>query len=269
MQQEFREALESLENNEQLTQLFSAKTLGVDESEVKAQPGAAGDDDDDEEEDDDGEVNISTIKSTFEHDKDAVDFSEINDLAVDNTEQEMFSQRYLQKGLSAVKAAATTAMRSGSQGVRTKSRLDSMDEDYDAEDSDGESKASALKNGMPALPSASQQPALTLLQRQQLYLQEEQGKQQQQIGGVGSSKPLLPPSSLPGLPGVTAAVPVASATVEPVDVRKLYPAFEENKILKFSELFNTKRPKRFPHSRAKPGSFILQLCIFTQALNHM
>lgn len=253
------EALQSLENNEQLTQLFSARTLGVDESEVKAQPGAA-DDDDDEEEDEDGEVNISTIKSAFAHDKDAVDFSEINDLAVDNTEQDMFSQRYLQKGLTAVKATATTAMRSG-QGGRTKSRLDSMDEDYDAEDSDGDaaggSKLGAVMTSLPALPSASQQPALTLLQRQQLYLQEEQGKQQQQVGGAGSSKPLLPPSSLPGLPGTSSAAPVAPDTVEPVDVRKLYPAFEENKVLKFSELFNTKRPKRFPHSRAKPGSFKL------------
>ncbi|KAG9067179.1 hypothetical protein KI688_011960 [Linnemannia hyalina] len=253
--EEFREALESLENNEQLTQLFSAKTLGVDENEVRTQPGAAGDDDDDEDEDEDGEVNISTIKSTFEHDKDAVDFSEINDLAVDNTEQEMFSQRYLQKGLSAVRATATTAMRSGSQGGRTKSRLDSMDEDYDAEDSEGESKAGVFKTGMPALPSASQQSALTLLQRQQLYLQEEQSKQQQQTGGVGSSKPPLPSSSLPGLPGASAAAPVTPTAVEPVDVRKLYPAFEEKKILKFSELFNTKRPKRFPHSRAKPAGF--------------
>ncbi|KAG0295551.1 hypothetical protein BGZ96_011501 [Linnemannia gamsii] len=255
--QEMSEALQSLENNEQLTQLFSARTLGVDESEVKAQPGAA-DDDDDEEEDEDGEVNISTIKSTFAHDKDAVDFSEINDLAVDNTEQEMFSQRYLQKGLTAVKSTATTAMRSG-QGGRTKSRLDSMDEDYDAEDSDGDAaggtKSGAVMTSMPALPSASQQPALTLLQRQQQYLQEEQSKQQQQAGIAGSSKPLMPPSSLPGLPGTSSAAPAAPDTVEPVDVRKLYPAFEENKVLKFSELFNTKRPKRFPHSRAKPAGF--------------
>ncbi|KAK3839034.1 MAG: hypothetical protein J3R72DRAFT_179932 [Linnemannia gamsii] len=248
--EEFREALESLENNEQLTQLFSAKTLGVDENEVKAQPGAAGADDDEDDEDEDGEVNISTIKSTFAHDKDAVDYSESNDLAVDNTEQEMFSQRYLQKGLSSVKATATTAMRS-SQGSKAKSRLDSMDEDYDAEDSDG-SKAGAVKTSMPVLPSA-QQPALTLLQRQQMYLQEEQSKQQ--AGGAGSSKPLLLSTSLPGLPGASTITPAAAAPVELLDVQKLYPAFEEKKILKFSELFNTKRPKRFPHSRVKPAGF--------------
>ncbi|KAF9922459.1 hypothetical protein FBU30_007413 [Linnemannia zychae] len=252
--EEFREALESLENNEQLTQLFSAKTLGVDESEVKVQPGESGAEDEDEE-DEDGDVNISSIKSTFAHDKDAVDFSEINDLAADNTEQEMFSQRYLQKGLSSVKATATTAMRSA-QGSRTKSRLDSMDEDYDAEDSDGDraegSKTSTVKVELPALPTPStQQPALTLLQRQQMYLLEEQAKQQQQAGGIGASKS---PAALPGLPGANLPAPL-EPTTEPIDVRKLYPAFEENKILKFSELFNTKRPKRFPHSRAKPAGF--------------
>ncbi|KAF9106734.1 hypothetical protein BGX29_008592 [Mortierella sp. GBA35] len=260
--EEFREALESLENNEQLTQLFSAKTLGVDESEVQAQPGASGGGDDDDEEDDDGEVNFSTIKSTFAHDKDAVDFSEINDLAADNTEQEMFSQRYLQKGLSAVKATtATTAMRS-SQGSRTKSRLDSMDEDYDAEDSDGDAargaKAGTTKQSMPALPtlSTSQQPALTLLQRQQMYLMEEQGKQQQQqTGGTASSKTPLSLPSLPALPGTSTITSAAPAPIEPIDVRKLYPAFEENKVLRFSDLFNNKRPKRFPHSRAKPAGF--------------
>ncbi|KAF9901779.1 hypothetical protein EC991_005661 [Linnemannia zychae] len=249
--EEFREALESLENNEQLTQLFSAKTLGVDENEVKAQPGAAGgDDDEDDDDDEDGEVNISTIKSTFAHDKDAVDFSEINDLAVDNTEQEMFSQRYLQKGLTSVKATATTAMRS-SQGSRTKSRLDSMDEDYDEEDSDGDTKTGAAKPTLPAL-STGQLPALTLLQRQQLYLQEEQSKQQP---GIGSSKPFLPQTSLPGQAGASTTTSAAVAPVDHIDVRKLYPAFEEKKILKFSELFNTKRPKRFPHSRVKPAGF--------------
>ncbi|KAF9934749.1 hypothetical protein BGZ67_003677 [Mortierella alpina] len=238
--EEFREALESLEGNEQLTQLFSAKTLGVDESEVKDRSAAGNDDDNEDEEDEDGEVNFSTIKSSFAHDKDAVDFSEINDLAVD-TEQEMFSSRYLQKGLSAVKSTATTAMKN-SVGKST-SRLDSMDEDYDAEETDEEGTSKGAAGSLP-----SGQPALSLLERQQLYLQQEQQRLQQASGGA-VAKPLLP---LPSLPA--GAAPASdSASARTIDVHALYPAFEKDKILRFSDLFNTKRPKRFPHSRAKPG----------------
>jgi len=225
-----------------LTQLFSAKTLGVDESEVKDRSAAGNDEDNEDEEDEDGEVNFSTIKSSFAHDKDAVDFSEINDLAVD-TEQEMFSSRYLQKGLSAVKSTATTAMKS-SLGKST-SRLDSVDEDYDAEETDeeGTSKDSAGSR------QPSGQPALSLLERQQLYLQQEQQKLQQASGGA-VAKPLLPVPSLPA-----GAAPASdSASARTIDVHALYPAFEKDKILKFSDLFNTKRPKRFPHSRAKLGT---------------
>lgn len=82
-----------------------------------------------------------------------------------------------------------------------------------------------------------------------MYLLEEQQKQQQQTtGGIGSKSTL--PVALPTLPA-----PAAPAVTEPIDVHAIYPAFEENKVLKFSELFNTKRPKRFPHSRAKPAQF--------------
>ncbi|KAG0331886.1 hypothetical protein BG000_010518 [Podila horticola] len=218
--QEFQEALESLENNEQLTQMFSATTLGVDENEAKAQAAAQGADDDDE--DEDSEVNFSTIKSTFEHDKNAVDFSEINDLAAD-TENDMFSNKYLQKGLSTVRSTASTAMKSA-LGKAKSSRLDEMDEDYDADEADEQT---------PSAPHTS----LSLLQQQQLYLQQEQAG--------GTKGPTLP--SLPA--------PQAAAPAEPIDVHALYPAFEENKVLRFSDLFNTKRPKRFPISRAKPAGF--------------
>lgn len=202
--------------------MFSATTLGVDENEAKAQAAAQGADDDDE--DEDGEVNFSTIKSTFEHDKNAVDFSEINDLAAD-TENDMFSNKYLQKGLSTVRSTASTAMKSA-LGKAKSSRLDEMDEDYDADEADEQT---------PSAPHTS----LSLLQQQQLYLQQEQAG--------GTKGPTLP--SLPA--------PQAAAPVEPIDVHALYPAFEENKVLKFSDLFNTKRPKRFPISRAKPGMRLL------------
>ncbi|KAF9171616.1 hypothetical protein BGX21_008150 [Mortierella sp. AD011] len=253
--EEFREALESLENSEQLTHLFSAKTLGVEDNEVQTQGtsgGAADGNEEDEEEDQDGEVNFATIKSSFEHDKDAVDYSEINDLAVDNTEQ-MFSSRYLQKGLSAVKATATTAMRSSSLAKgKSTSRLDSMDEDYDAEGTDEEETPKAGSRRQSPTLTPAEKPSMSLLQRQQLYLMEEQQKQQQQQQPTTSvSKHTTAPISLPALPGAVSA----AAPTEPIDVHAIYPAFEENKILKFSELFNTKRPKRFPHSRAKPAEF--------------
>ena len=209
----------------------------MDESEVKDRSAAGNDEENEDEEDEDGEVNFSTIKSSFAHDKDAVDFSEINDLAVD-TEQEMFSSRYLQKGLSAVKSTATTAMKN-SVGKST-SRLDSMDEDYDAEETDEEGTS---KGSAGSLPSG--QPALSLLERQQLYLQQEQQKLQQASGST-VAKPL------PSLPAGAAPAP-DSASTGTIDVHALYPAFEKDKILRFSDLFNTKRPKRFPHSRAKPG----------------
>ncbi|KAF9917575.1 hypothetical protein BX616_000573 [Lobosporangium transversale] len=258
--EEFREALESLENSEQLTHLFSAKTLGVDESEVQPQgPDASGgvDNDEDDEEDQDGEVNFATIKSTFEHDKDAVDFSEINDLAVDNSEQ-MFSNQYLQKGLSTM---ASTAMKSNlaksASGNRGKSRLDSMDEDYDADGADEERAPTTSLSLPPSSSTASNittapKSALSLLQQQQLYLLEEQQKLNQTAAGSAGSKVALPPSTLPPLSGTTAG---PSAPVEPIDVHALYPAFEKNKILKFSELFNIKRLKRFPHSKVKPADF--------------
>jgi hypothetical protein len=200
----------------------------VDENEAKAQVEAGNGDDDDEEEDPDGEVNFGTIKSTFAHDKDAIDFSEDNDLAVDNTEQEMFSNRYLKKGLSAVRSTATTAMKSaGAAGGAGKSRLDSMDEDYDEEGTDDE----ASKKAALAEP-------LSLLERQQMYLVQEQQQQ-----GTGAKSTLL---------SSTSQGP-STAPLEPVDVQKLYPAFEPNRILKFSELFNTKRSKRAPHPRGRPG----------------
>ncbi|KAF8942387.1 hypothetical protein BGZ52_012602 [Haplosporangium bisporale] len=198
--------------------MFSATTLGVDENEAKAQATAQGADDDDE--DEDGEVNFSTIKSTFEHDKNAVDFSEINDLAAD-TESDMFSNKYLQKGLK------STAMKSA-LGRAKSSRLDEMDEDYDADEADEQ-----------APTRSDPHTSLPLLQQQQLYLQQEQG---------GTKGPALP--SLPA---------PQAAPSEPIDVHALYPAFEENKVLKFSNLFNTKRPKRFPISRAKPGERLLTI----------
>lgn len=202
----------------------------MDENEAKAQADGTGNgDDDDEEEDPDGEVNFGTIKSTFAHDKDAVDFSEINDLAVDNTEQEMFSNRYLQKGLSAVRSTASTAMKSAG-ATKGRSRLDSMDEDYDDEEEEEKDKKAT-----PAEP-------LSLLERQQMYLMQEQQQQ-----GVAGSKTAL------SLPSLSTTQGQSSVPSGPEDVKKLYPAFELNKVLKFSELFNTKRPKRIPHSRAKPG----------------
>ena len=202
----------------------------MDENEAKAQADGAGNGEDDEEEEDpDGEVNFGTIKSTFAHDKDAVDYSETNDLAVDNSEQEMFSNRYLQKGLSAVRSTATTAMKSAGASSG-KSRLDSMDEDYDDEEEEEGSKKAT-----PAEP-------LSLLERQQMYLMQEQQHQ----GAAGSKTALSLP--LLNTPQGQSAVPSG-----PEDVKKLYPAFEPNKVLKFSELFSTKRPKRIPHSRAKPG----------------
>ncbi|KAG0055417.1 hypothetical protein BGZ83_008691 [Gryganskiella cystojenkinii] len=222
---EMHEALDRMGNSEQLTNLFSAKTLGVDESEAKAQANANGDDDEDED-DPDGEVNFGTIKSTFAHDKDAVDFSEINDLAIDNTEQEMFSGRYLKKGQSAVRSAATTAMRSAASAGRAKSRLDSMDEDYDADEAEEDDQTKV-------------DGSLSLLERQQLYLMQEQ----QQQGGAKSTM------------SITLPAPSALSSAEPLDVQKLYPAFERDKILRFSELFNTKLQKRVPHSRVKPAAF--------------
>ncbi|KAF9437750.1 hypothetical protein BGZ76_011280 [Entomortierella beljakovae] len=237
LSEEFREALESLENSEQLASLFSAKTLGVDDNEAQAQKESGGAESNEEEEEEE-EVNFSNIKSDFEHDKNAVDYSEINDLAVDNSEQ-MFSNQYLKRGLSAVKATATTAMRSSLFKSKT-SRLDSMDEDYDAEDGDEDaSKASTSEQLIPSL---------SLLQRQQLYLMEEQQKQQPAGASAIGLKTTQPQIALPGI------LP-AAAPSEPIDIHAIYPAFEENKILKFSELFNTKRPKRFPHSRAKPAEF--------------
>ncbi|KAI8348006.1 hypothetical protein B0O80DRAFT_429974 [Mortierella sp. GBAus27b] len=253
--EEFREALENLGNSEQLTHLFSAKTLGVDDTEVQADRSGAGDNDDDDDDDPDREVNFSTVKTTFERDKNAVDFSEINDLAVDNTEQEMFKSRYLQRGLAAVKTSATTAMRSGQGSKSLSSRLDSMDEDYDAEDTDEDTQRSGSRQSLLsaiALPTShgSTKPAMTLLQQQQIYLLEEQQRQQQQQQQTVGSKSTPSAPALPTLP-----VAAAPAVTEPIDVRAIYPAFEEKKILKFSELFNTKRPKRFPHSRAKPAQF--------------
>ncbi|KAI1317458.1 hypothetical protein EDD11_008395 [Mortierella claussenii] len=252
--EEFREALESLENSEQLTHLFSAKTLGVEDNEVQTRTAVGdGDEDEDEDEDQDGNVNFATIKSTFEHDKHAVDFSEINDLAVDNTEQEMFSARYLQKGRSAV--ATVTANRSAF-GNRAKSRNDAMDDDYDAEGTDVEDKASNIASRQLPESATGVKPALSLLQQQQQYLAEEQQKQQNQLqiqSGGSASKTTLP--LLPSLAATGISVGASAIPLQPVDVHTLYPAFEENKVLKFSELFNTKRPKRFPHSRAKPAEF--------------
>ncbi|KAG0348981.1 hypothetical protein BG004_003143 [Podila humilis] len=230
--EEFQEALESLENNEQLTQMFSATTLGVDENEAKTQATAnrtAGGDDD-EDEDEEGEVNFATIRSTFEHDKNAVDFSEINDLAAD-TENDMFSNKYLQKGLSTVRSTATTAMKSSAFSGKTSSRLDDMDEDYDEDEA--ETPTQVQKN--------DPYPSLPLLQQQQMYLQQEHA-------ASGGSKTGV---TLPALP----ALPITEQQQEPIDVHALYPAFEENKILRFSDLFNTKRPKRIPISRAKPAGF--------------
>ncbi|KAG0209065.1 hypothetical protein BGX31_002208, partial [Mortierella sp. GBA43] len=231
------------------------KTLGVDDTEVQADRSGAGDNDDDDDDDPDREVNFSTVKTTFERDKNAVDFSEINDLAVDNTEQEMFKSRYLQRGLAAVKTSATTAMRSGQGSKSLSSRLDSMDEDYDAEDTDEDTQRSGSRQSLLsaiALPTShgSTKPAMTLLQQQQIYLLEEQQRQQQQQQQTVGSKSTPSAPALPTLP-----VAAAPAVTEPIDVRAIYPAFEEKKILKFSELFNTKRPKRFPHSRAKPAQF--------------
>ncbi|KAF9585825.1 hypothetical protein BGW38_000578 [Lunasporangiospora selenospora] len=231
-QEEFREALDNLGNSEQLTNLFSAQTLGVDESEVGGQSGAGNEEDEDEGLD--GEVNFSTIKSSFEHAKDAVDFSEINDLAVDD--DDMFSNRYYRKGMSSVKSTATTLM-------KARSRLDSMDEDYDVEETGEASKTSAT--GQQAYLKDQSQLSLTLLQRQQLYLMEEQQKQGVSVAGVAGK----------GVSQLPTQLPQSGAPAEAVDVHALYPAFEENKILKFSNLFNAKRPKRFPHSKAKPAKF--------------
>ncbi|KAG0369678.1 hypothetical protein BC939DRAFT_405952 [Gamsiella multidivaricata] len=249
--EEFREALESLGNDERLKSIFSAKTLGVEDNEVQAPASGAGDNDEDEDEDQDGEVNFATITSNFERAKDAVDFSGIDDLAADNTEQEMFKSRYMQRGLSAVKATATTAMRSSSG---SKGRLNGMDEDYDEDTDEEETPKSGSRRQSPSASVASTtqsstKPTLSLLEQQNLYLMEEQQKLQLQAGS--GFKPVLPPSSLPALPGLT----TSPTPAEPVDVHAIYPAFEENKILKFSDLFNTKRPKRLPHSRAKPAEF--------------
>ncbi|KAF9974475.1 hypothetical protein BGZ73_002099 [Actinomortierella ambigua] len=338
--EEFQEALESLENSEQLASLFSARTLGVDEQEVqgtKGKAGAAEDEDEDEDEDDEGEVNFGKIRSTFEHDKDAVDYSDImdNDLAADASTPEtvMFQQRYLQKGLSTLNnnAGATTtfqASASSSGGMMattaTQSSLgprsaamsrmnDKLDEDYDAEDTDEEdmsktrqpiqmpSKSVIQQPSIPALPTPSMpalpgQPAFpsgialpgtpssqpsAFLQQQQAQQQQTQVKQQ-----IALPMPAVPSIQLPPQrPTVTSgqdlliqqqaylleeqqqqgkavaaagAEPGAASSSEasaPLDVKAIYPAFEENKVLKFTELFNVKRAKRHYTSKSKPATF--------------
>ncbi|KAK9762421.1 hypothetical protein K7432_011851 [Basidiobolus ranarum] len=195
LDKELRESLEKATedgDSRLLDQFFSVSSLGLDQTDEYGKS------------EDLSEVEVTDVEDSIDQVKpveDAVDYSDFNELADD----QMFSNKYFQRGMKAVK--------SGDNNLRRLSRLSNVTSDFD-DDYDCDTEESSVEN------------------KETISLSEIQMPQQPVVSTIE-------PSAL--------MKPIKPAEVEepPIDVKALYPAFERGKILKFSELFAIKIPKRY------------------------
>ncbi|KAL1915122.1 uncharacterized protein VTP21DRAFT_7603 [Calcarisporiella thermophila] len=214
--EELRETLERVDAQDPvLGELFSVKSLGLgDEDEPPSTP-----------------FDTTTV-STTAHSADAVDYSDFNETVPDFATNDMLNDKYYQLGMNAVKSVPSTHA--------------PVDEDYDNIDTPVPVKmeeattiddlaAAMIRGGVTNLGAMLQLPTSTTPSAVM------QAAAAEALGFLTSKGPK------PSLPEVK----LEPVQPKPIDIRELYPAFEKDKILRFSELF---APQIVVENRLRPKS---------------
>lgn len=196
----------------------------------------------DEEEYDEDEESVATPReerlSFIPHAADAVDYSDFNEAVPDQpNEDRIFSDHYYRRGVGVVKQMQSKVLES-----RSKLTDDDYDEVMDNNEAKVKQELDTLRSPVEVGRAGFPAPAPQILRSQ--YIEAVlPGRVAMFIGPdiVTVSEPMPP---------------------QPPDVKALYPAFEKDKILKFSELFSKKlqRPPAL-HAKGKRGLFNLGILV--------
>ncbi|ORZ03870.1 hypothetical protein BCR43DRAFT_451500 [Syncephalastrum racemosum] len=205
LDEELRESLQQVDSGV-FSKIFNTDTFGLAQS--------AEDDLDDERQ----PQKLQAQQQPTVHASDAIDYSDFNEAVPDD---QIFSEKYYRRGMSAMQTQATP-----------RSRLRFVSDNYDDEEEEEMEEAQKAQPALSVqLPSNIPQSMLAMFPPQ-LQQQQQQQQQQQLLQQQLQLQPAAPP--------------------KPVDVKELFPAFERDKILKFSDIFTThlKRPPKLqPHKR--------------------
>lgn len=184
------------------------------------------DEDQDDEDDDmmDSNQALSQRIPTV-HSSDAIDYSDFDETVPDDP---MFSDKYYRRGMGIVKQNSTLQ----------RSRLSLVSDNYEEEDEEEDEEHSSPAS-LPAPPSSLHTPPS--LQSSQL-----------------TSALIFTPKSIPSFP--TDTTQKADQLLSKVNIKELFPGFEKGKVLKFSDLFNTKikrPPKLHPNKKSNSCNIII------------
>lgn len=178
-------------------------------------------DEDDEDDESSLTPNLKAQPQQQEHASDAIDYSDFNEAVPDD---QIFNEKYYKRGMGIVQT----------KQQMPKSRLRIVTEDYDDEEEEEEPVHVKTEEGQDqqqlmipssALAQFPSSATTTLLQQQQ---------KQKQVMGTIPELPKSPPRQ--------------------VDIKELFPAFEQEKVLKFTELFTTKLKQRSKLASNKRGN---------------
>ncbi|CAO3616052.1 unnamed protein product [Cunninghamella echinulata] len=151
------------------------------------------------------------------HSSDAIDYSDFDETVPDDP---MFSDKYYRRGMGIVKQNSTLQ----------RSRLSLVSDNYEEEDEEEDEEHSSPAS-LPAPPSSLHTPPS--LQPPQL-----------------TSTVMIVPKPIPPFP--TDTTQKAGQLLSKINITELFPGFEKGKVLKFSDLFNTKikrPPKLHPNKK--------------------
>ncbi|RUP38158.1 hypothetical protein BC936DRAFT_138420 [Jimgerdemannia flammicorona] len=176
--------------------------------------------------------------SFIPHAADAVDYSDFNEVVPDIANDSQISDHYYRRGLGAVKQLQSLVAGGG--------RKKPTDDNYDDEDDYDEEGKVKQEFGMPKKTidtglMASQHVGDAMFREPARPILLERI-------AAGATLPFTEPA-------LTVITPEPQPP-QPLDVKELYPAFEKDKILKFSELFSKKlrRPPAL-HAKGKRVTF--------------
>ncbi|KAI9260469.1 hypothetical protein BDA99DRAFT_439458 [Phascolomyces articulosus] len=215
LDEELRESLEHVDSGV-MSKIFNTDTFGLE---------GGREDDEDDEMDESSTPIASKQPQQQEHASDAIDYSDFNETVPDD---QIFNEKYYKRGMGIVQTK---------QQPLPKSRLRIVTEDYDEEEEEEEPIPHIKtedQDQQPLMISSSalaQFPSSTSTAFQQQQQQQQQLQKNRMMGTI----PVLPKSP-----------------PRQVDIKELFPAFEQGKVLKFSELFMTKlnqRSKLSPNKR--------------------
>ncbi|KAI9488428.1 hypothetical protein BDB00DRAFT_848017 [Zychaea mexicana] len=220
LDEELRESLQHVDSGV-ISKIFNTDTFGLEHGSVERG-------EEEEEEDDDEDLNDNELaerrkrqqQQQQEHASDAVDYSDFNEAVPDD---QIFSEKYYKRGMGIVQTKAQ----------QPKSRLRFVTDDYD----DEEEEAQIVKTEQDEQQQTSKPLIIPPSALAQFPFSSSTSvqKQQQQL------------RTIPELPAQPQQQPARQ-----VDIKELFPAFEQGKVLKFSDLFMTKlnqRSKLLPSKR--------------------